>query len=203
MSLDRPITGYRFVEVRSGDTLQRIAARELGDGARWPELVSFNALVPPFITDDPASIAEGVARPGQFLRVPAAAVIASAEADPDEVFERDVELRGRRLLGVDGDFAVVAGAANLKQALRHRVETEEGELSFHPTYGSGLMRVRGSVNGPTAGLLCAQLARAAVESDPRVSAVGRAEAVITGDAISVEVEVFPITGKPVDVATTI
>ena len=32
--IDRPLQGYRFVETRHGDTLQAVAAREMGDASR-------------------------------------------------------------------------------------------------------------------------------------------------------------------------
>lgn len=40
------VSSKRQVLVRSGDTLQRIAARELGDFRRWEELLSLNTLTP-------------------------------------------------------------------------------------------------------------------------------------------------------------
>lgn len=50
------------VEVRSGDSLARIAGRHLGNESRWPELARLNDIAPPYLI-----------RPGQVLRLPAAA----------------------------------------------------------------------------------------------------------------------------------
>src|SRR3546814_6405451 len=126
----RPIYGFRFVEVRLGDTLQAIAARELGDAGRWYDLIAYNQLVPPFITDDPVLVRDGVRTAGDLILVPAPSLPESGSADPENVFQRDIDLTGGVLSVENGDFAVVSGRANLRQAIKHRVETERGELIF-------------------------------------------------------------------------
>lgn len=198
-TIQRPISGFRFAEVQRGDTLQRIAARELGDAARWPEIVGLNALVPPFLTDDPAQAREGVVLSGQFVRVPSAAAVISAEAAPEDVFGRDVLLRSGKIEVSAGDLAVAGGADNLRQALRHAIETDRGELIFHTDYGCLLRQIIGTVNGPTAAVLAAQYARATLQSDPRVDRVTQADATVVGDAVTVTAQVQPVTGKAVDV----
>ena len=196
--IQRPISGFRFAEVQRGDTLQKIAARELGDAARWPEIVGLNSLRPPFITDDPAAAGQGVVLSGQFVRVPAAAAVASAEAAPEEVFGRDAFLNAGRLEVSAGDLAVVGGVDNLKQAMRNAIETERGELIFHTDYGCLLRQIIGTVNGPTAAILAAQYAKATLLADARVDRVSKADAVVVGDAVTVSVEVLPVTGKAID-----
>lgn len=197
--LQRPVEGIRLAQTRYADTMQLIAARELGDAARWPELVAFNALVPPFITSDAQARLPGVLLAGELIRIPAAVITVSASTDPDRVFERDVALIEGQLGGdVTGDLVVVAGLDNLKQAVRHRLETERGDLIFHPQYGSLVRRLIGSVNGPTAGLLAAGYAKAAVLADPRISSVLSSTAEVVGDVITVTVVAEPIVGRRVE-----
>lgn len=200
---DRQISGFRFVETLRGDSLQTIAARELGDAARWTEIVSYNKLVPPFITDDPALAVSGVVLTGTRILVPAPTPEVLSTTDPDAVFEKDVALGRDGELQADGvDFVVLSGRHNLSQALRNRIETDRGELIFHPEYGSDVRRLIGVVNGPTASLLAAQYARSAVLSDPRVSRVAGAKAEVVGDAINVTVEAVAVAGQSVTVVST-
>lgn len=202
--ITREINGSRFVETNRGDTLQAIALRELGDGARWPELVAFNNLLPPFITDDASVAGPQVLLTGALIRVPAADNIVDANVDADLVFERDVLLDGAGQPSVaGGDFALVSGVANLHQAIVHRLTTDRGELPFHPEYGSLLRRIVGSVNGPTAGLLAASYAKSAVQEDSRISSVTSAEAQVSGDSVTVTVVAEPIVGRAIDVTQTI
>lgn len=199
----RPLYGFRFVEVRVGDTLQAIAARELGDAGRWNDLIAYNNLVPPFLTDDPDRAGQGVKMAGDLILVPAPSPAVSTTTDPEKVFESDVDLTGGVLGVEDGDFAVVSGRANLRQALKHRVDTDRGELVFHLAYGSSVRRMLGAVSGPTSAQLVAEYAKAAVRSDPRVRQVVSASAEVVGDAVNVTVVAEAVAGQTVEVATSL
>lgn len=199
MNFDRPLYGFRFVEIRHGDTLQVIAARELGDAGRWHEMIQINSLVPPYVTDDEARVKPGVLLSGSLILVPAPVPVSTSTSDPDQVFERDIRLMNGELATENGDFAVAAGRENLRQALKHRVETARGELMYHISYGSNVRRLIGAVNGPTASLLASQYARAAVRADPRIKRIMRATAEVVGDVINVTVEAEPVAGRPVQI----
>ncbi len=193
--------GYRFVGTQTGDNLQAVASRELGDGTLWPQLVAINNLQPPYLTDDPGAVAPGVILTGSQIMVPAPRPTASATTDPNQVYLTDMTLAADGMVAVDGqgDFATVSGLANVKQALQSRIETEQGGLIMHTSYGSRIRRMIGQGNGPTAGVLAAQYAQAAVLADPRVSSSPSAVATITGDATSVVVQVVPVSGAPISI----
>jgi phage baseplate assembly protein W len=194
---DKPLNGYRFVDTQFGDTLQKVAARELDDAARWGDLIAFNNLVPPYLTDDPAQVVPGVLLTGTQILVPAGAPVISSATDPTLVFQIDLQLQKGLLQTANGDFATVAGTDNLKQALKNNVETERGELIFHMPYGSLCRRLIGAINGPTTALLCGSYAKASLRTDDRVSDVDKAVATITGDQIALALEVIPIVGRPI------
>lgn len=202
---DNPLTGYRFVDTRRGDTLQIIAYRELGDASQWPLLIAYNKLIYPFITDDPDAVVPGVILTGSQILVPAPVPVISSTTDPTKVFEIDVALDANGLLQADanGDLAVVSGVANLAQALENRIETDNGELIFHPEYGTLVRQLLGAMNGPNAGLLAAQYDTAAVLLDPRVQSVDQSVVNISGDQADVQMEVIPIVGRSVQIATSL
>ena len=144
--------------------------------------------------------APGVLAFGDQILVPAPAPVISSTTDPERVFEVDVALAKGRLQAVNGDFELVAGRANLRQALRRRVETERGELIFHTDYGSLVRRLIGTLNGPTAALLAAQYTKSSLLLDPRVANVTSAIAAVVGDTINVRIELQPVTGRPLELA---
>lgn len=192
---DRELTGFRFVDTNHGDTLQDIALRELGDASRWVDLISYNNLVPPFITDDAALVRKGVILTGQQIIVPAPGRRAD-QTDSDAVLGADAQLGPRGELLTDGfDFAVVSGRANLSQAIRMRVTSERGDLMYHPEYGCDVRRLLGVVNGPTKGLIAARVSKAAVAQDPRVTRVTQATALVVADTINIAVECETIAGR--------
>lgn len=198
MSLARPVGGYRLVETEFGDTLQALALREMGDASRWPELIALNNLRPPYLSALPGI--DGVLQYGQTLRVPAAQTVVSAEASPEQVFGVDIALTGQGELTTEaGDLVLVAGVDNLSAALRHRLDTDAGELMFHPEYGSRVRRLIGQVNGPTTGILAASYASDAVAADPRVDRVVSQSATVSGDVVSVTVSAEPVTGRVVTI----
>lgn len=202
VNFDRPMYGFRFVDTLRGDSLQKIAARELGDATRWQELIDYNGLVPPYITDDASQAKPGVIVTGDMIRVPAPVPVVTSTADPNAVFGVDVRLDRGGLATANGDFDLVSGRDNLKQALKNRVETECGDLMFHKDYGSRHRRLIGAVNGPTSGLLAAKYVKAAVQADPRVKSVTNASVEISGDVCAVSVEAQPVAGQSVQVNAT-
>ncbi len=200
---ERSVDGFRHAETHHGDDLKAVALRELGDANRWHELAWLNDLVPPYLTDDPKRAGDHVLLAGSMLLVPSAPMPYQPNRNTDEVFLRDCvlvqgELRDDGL----GDLGIVAGRANLKQQLLHRLNTPLAQLYRHPNYGCGVYRILGVINGPTAGQLGADYVQTALLSDFRVDQVTQTEAEISGDTVRIAAEVIPVTGgKPVDLSS--
>ena len=198
---ERALPNFRIVETHRGDTLQTVADREMGDANRWPELVWINALVAPYITDDPARAATGVLLSGAFLKVPApGGWVGTGSSERGQVYERDCAMVGKQLQASDtGDFMVVAGADNLRQQLGNRVATPRGQLMRHPEYGCLIYRLLGKVNGPTAGRLGADYVKSTLAADYRVRSVDYSVATVSGDTIQITARATAIEGGVVDI----
>lgn len=210
-SFTKTLTGYRKVETNRGDTLQMVAARELGDASQWAALATLNNLSAPYITDDPTQATAGVVLSGTLLIVPAPPPVPSAVSDPNVVFGTDVALQGtgsgaawNGLLTADetGDFATLSGVDNLSQALRNVIITEPGDLLFHLPYGCKVYSLLGAGNSPITGQLAASFVSQALQADPRISSVADATATITLDEQSVSATAITTAGKylPVGIA---
>lgn len=197
---DRELYGFRFAETFRGDSLQTIAARELGDASRWTELISYNKLAPPFITDDKNAAGPGVLLTGAQLLVPAPAPVVSSTIDPDLVFESDIRLGADGEVATSGgDFDIVSGAPNLVQALQNVIKTDKGDLIYHPEYGADIRRLIGVTNGPTASLIAARYAKSAIEADARINKVDLSQAVASGDVLNVTVEAEAVSGRKIEI----
>lgn len=190
----REITGFRFVNTQHGDTLQAVALRELGDASLWSKIAWFNDLLPPYITDDASQVSAGVVLSGSAIRIPAASAEVDANIAPEEVFLADAQISNGKLQFVDGDLAVVSGRANLRQALGNRIKTNHNELVFHPTYGSNLQTLIGSLNGPIRELMSEQYVRDDMVNESRIQSVSRISATSVGDRLTINMEVVPISG---------
>ena len=201
--VDRKLTGYRWIETRHGDTLQRIALREFGDASRWAELAWLNDLIPPYITDSSAEAGPKVLFSGQLIMVPAATPSTTEQTDPEKVYGRDVMLRRGLLVAENGDFALVKGISNLSQAIRNRVDTTPGELMFHGDYGCRIRLLLGKASTSATTLLAAGYVQSAIEQDDRVSQVTSSEAVAVGDVIRVTATAQPVSGDPVAIEAEI
>jgi len=201
-AFDTPLNGFTFVPTQRGDTLQKIAARVLGDASLWYQLISPNGLIPPYITDDASQAGDGVLLTGQQILIPAPTAVATT-TDPDEVFGTDIALQDGMLTATQsGDFAFVTGRDNLHQALKNRVETPQGDLIYHMQYGSLVPKLIGQSSTPARAVLAASSAKGAILADPRVSSVGQARADVSGDAIGVSVEAFPVAGQSMKVTAS-
>lgn len=170
--------------VMIGDSLMDIAARSLGNFERWPEIVAFNKLLPPFVGPNEAL---GVATWGSklMLPIPGAGAVGSSE-----MFKHRHSGTGGasylfNFLGVDlyfgpingdfppwtGDFQMIAGYSNLRWALGRRLQTVLSSLIYHPDYGSRIPPEIGRVQTlDTAGYITA-FGKACLLSDPRVHSV--------------------------------
>lgn len=199
-NINRPLNGYRLVEVQFGDTLQRIAVRELGDASRWRDLITINGLKYPYLTDDPGSASDSVKLYGSLIAVPSAQAVVNAEIDPAEVFKTDIRLERGVLMSDGKDFVTVTGRDNYKQAIENRVATDQGELLYHEPYGCGVRKMLGTVNGPTRALLAAQYIKSAVLADTRTAKVNSSVGTVSGDSIAVNTEAVPVAGAPVSVS---
>jgi phage baseplate assembly protein W len=198
---DRPLAGYRFVQTEHGDTLQKVAARYLGDASLWTEIIVLNQMVPPYLTDDPSAATAGVFLNGSYITIPASAPGAST-SDPAAVFGRDILLTGGVLTVVNGDLALVDGVDNLNQALQNLLQTDQGELLFHQDYGTLIRMLIGTKNGPTAALLAAEYAKDPIAADPRISDVSGATGIPVGDGLQVVVQAVTVQGAPTSTSVT-
>lgn len=191
----RAAPNVRYVEIRYGDDLRRIALREMGNASKWLDLVVLNDLRPPYIAEE-ASV--GVLAYGDQIMLPSPVSTLSASTDPAGVYGVDLLVSGKKLRVVDGDFSVVSGLPNLWQALVHHITVEKRELAFHPSFGCYVRSLLGKVNGPTAAQLAAFYVKSAILEDSRVASVPSCDAVVLGDQIRVTANVQPISGKPVE-----
>jgi phage baseplate assembly protein W len=180
----------RRAETQVGDSLQRVAARELGDATRWPLLATLNNLVPPYITDDPGAVTDRVILSGTALLVPDSGRTAQAQPAPDpaRTFGVDVSNRGGGMAADDdGDLRIVSGYANFTQALSNRLETNLRELLFHSSYGNGARDLIGRSGNSSNRFLAASLVKRAIVGDDRVERVRNIVAVaIDGANVPVE-----------------
>lgn len=197
---ERRVPACRLAEIHFGDTLQVLAAREMGDANRWPELVWINSLTHPYLTGDPTLVRPGVLLFGSLIKVPAPVGVFTENADRGQVYERDCKLtNGQLTVDADGDLAVVSGADNLRQQLSHRVSTPRGQATRHPEYGCLAWRLLGKVTGPTAAKLGAEYVKSALAADYRISKVDYSVAEIVGDSMRVTARAVAIEGGVVDV----
>ena len=199
---ERQRPSYRLAEVHRDDDLQAIATREMGDANRWPELVWLNELTYPYITTDERQAGPGVLLAGSFIKVPAPVGAWTDDADRGQVYERDCRMADRMLTDDgSGDFAIVAGADNLRQQLQHRLDTPRGQARRHPEYGSMQHRLKGKVNGPASGLLAAEYVKSALLADYRVARVEYSTAEVQGDSTKVTARAVAIEGGVVDLVS--
>ena len=87
------------------------------------------------------------------------------------VLGRDELVMDGDIVMLSGDQATVSGIANLKQALYHRLLTGQGELPYHPDYGSNLHRLTGKTMTPSNRTAITNEVRQCILQDPRVEKV--------------------------------
>lgn len=202
MSLDKqPAPRVRHAEIHYGDSIKRVALRELGDASRWVELVVLNGLRPPYIVA-PEDVEAGLLAYGDYIKVPALNGV-PAVADAVATYLSDLQVVNGRLQASGGDLSLVRGVANLGQALAHRVAVEKRSLGFHPEYGCWVHTLNGGGVRPDSVRLGAFYVKSALAEDYRVRRVESCVGTAVGDKIQVEAVVVPISGTPVSFSTVV
>jgi len=191
----KTLTASRQIETRWGDTLQKIAQRELGDASKWIDIANINQLKPPYLTGDPIVSNANVLLYGDSLTIPSGGGAASATSDPDEVFGKDAKLDKGKLTAANGDLAIVSGAGNVLQALSNRVLTEQDELLYHRKYGSSVRRIIGKKGNSRSGDIASGFVQRALLADSRVAQIKSSNVAVSGDSMKITVSVETTTGK--------
>lgn len=177
------------VKIRIGDTLQGIAARELGDALRWRDLVAINRLRPPYLISslDPSDRQPQTVIWGDTLLVPATNIGGGAVLGEDALGQDVRVVKGQLAVSTAGDLAVVSGAANLQQALCHRLMTPYRSYLLHPDYGCEIHALLGMRHGVALAALGAALVRRAMARDPRVQEAA-AKGAVDADHLLIQAE---------------
>ena len=195
------VTGFRRVQTLWGESLQQLAARELGDAALWTTIAALNDLAPPYLS---ATAAPRVARYGDTIMLPDNRPdIVAGKVSAEDVFKTDVKLNAGFLQVSNGDIALVGGRDNLKQAITIRITTSRRELIFHPSYGCDISKLKGRRNDHINALLGKRHVRIALAADDRIAQVISANVDAVGDAMRVEVEARTATGHPINATVTV
>lgn len=197
MPITKTLDSSREIEIRWGDTLQKVSQRELGDASRWIDIANINRLKPPYITGDPLETNDHVFLYGDSLIVPSGGRAISATTDTDEVFGKDIRLTKGKLTAENGDLSFAIGVDNLLQALENRVLTDKGELLYHKQYGSSVRRIIGRKGNSRSGDIASGFIQRAILSDARVGRIKSADISVSGDVMRADVSVETASGKTI------
>jgi phage baseplate assembly protein W len=92
-----------------------------------------------------------------------------------------------------GEIRIAAGMQNLIQALKLKFSTPTGRLLKHPEYGAGLTPGMSTADVRARDIY--RIVRAAIEADPRFSAIQRLDIDIKGTTITVSLAVNLANGQ--------
>lgn len=188
--------GSRPIAVKRGDTLPKIAARELGDATRWESIALLNNLRYPYFSE---SGEPGTLKPGETLWVPTQSeqgsnspTQTSSLSPEDRLYGRDLLVRQEggtfSVVFENGDLVTVSGRNNLSQAITLATTIEEGQLLEDGSYG--LRRPRGKLTQADLEELKNSIERVASRDDRVAKAEAKVEA--TGNKTEVSIKLYPV-----------
>lgn len=206
---------YKMYTVREGDTVQNIAQQTLGNMSAWQEIVNYNNLKYPYISDQTT---EHTATAGDTIIIPREVTeedlqnVALKQQDVDVIASyalgRDLDLlRDPRshsykerddtdeifsLADKDRDLGTNYGHNNLIQAIIMRLSTKLGTMPLHPDYGTNLHSLLGQ--RLTYDLLdkIAVEVRRTVNEEPRISDNHVDLKVTDNNMVTIKLHVNPI-----------
>ncbi len=181
-------TNIQLGTLRNGTTLMDLAARDLGNYEDWQQIAQANNLMPPYI-----GVGTGLAPEGSLLYL-------SGEGS-SQVINYSINY-----LGVDlyfgplngemppwlGDFDTISGYPNYNMALGRRLQTTQGSLMYHPTFGSRIPPEVGKIMSSNTSGNIAAYAQSAIMADPRSYQVINASVqLLANGAIQYQCTVIP------------
>lgn len=207
---ERAPSGAETTVVRGGEDIRDIAARVLGDRARWRILVAMNRLRYPFISTVPAP---GVLVPGDSILYPSVSsrpgVLVSSGVTPEarttplqDSYGRDLRLKRVRVgdtilddldINQRGDIAQISGIDNVFQALEVKFNTQRGELPAHKDFGAKFPTGRKSTAVSFNDIRLTALAT--LKSDNRVDSVKSLRFTSSGDVLNVVADVVLVKSQ--------
>lgn len=143
----------RQVKLKAGQSLERLAQKELGDSTRWGEIVEINGLKAPYVSDDPKESRDGVLKAGSNILIPASVTNGFSQTPEGKQNKLTKGMSPlEKNLGVDfkidknfdlvlsssGDFELVAGGDNMTQGTILKLSYEPGDVMLYPTLGAGI-----------------------------------------------------------------
>lgn len=201
-------TGFIEKPVGQGDTLASIAARELGDPRKWPDLALINNLSPPYVTTGPRL--PGTLQPGSRIIIPT-----NKPAAPAQVLSSGNPVTGESQanahLGVDYEFVRLengqwgwkidaahggvdgtkaSGIGNLSQGIGTRLRTERGTNIMYPEFGLPRLVGMSQLEDPTPEILFR--VRQQIAADPRIERIESISFSTENDSIDVQVKAQPV-----------
>lgn len=191
------VYGWREAKILVGDTLPRIALRELGDTQRWVDLANLNDLREPYLV---ATAQERAAQPrtlayGDPIRIPNVRRRTVAVTDWAALQGQDVGLWSRRFRVANGDLQIRAGLDNLSQAITHRIATDRGEILRHAWYGCDARLALGEKLNDVVRWLVQAFVVEALGEEPRIANLVRADITSDADWIGLAIVANPIDGS--------
>lgn len=184
----------RITKIQGGDTIQKLASRELGSADRYRELVIMNNLVPPYISDTPSV---GVLSYGDEILIPQRPTgesigiktvkeynVTAGMTEAEKALGVDLRLDGNNDIAINniGDFDIHAGMENFAQAMLLRMYVEKGSLQRNRQYGLGLGNIGGKLTTKQVRGLTVNIEQS-LNSDPRTESVVDIQTKISGGTI--------------------
>lgn len=204
LALDSQVTVYTL---GPGEDLKDVALKVLGDAGAWLGILLLNGFV-----DTTHGADGGPLMPGTKVLVPApvgkddVANTVDGLGTPAALYGTDLLIDPRTGdLAIDGTsrtgLRCVSGVDNVRQALRHRLLTRQGETKVLAGYGLPIAPGQ-VVSALTAGFAAAHV-REQLLHDERVAAVDELEVGDGGDTIAVVAEVALAGGSGIGVAVNV
>jgi hypothetical protein len=191
----------RTVTILADDTIQTIAARELGNVDLFKDIIVLNNLKPPYISSTPSL---GVLSPGRSILIPQATPIISNGVLTNKEYNITAQMAEvEKTYGVDirvdddGDFVIsntkdvdlVAGVKNLGQAIAVRIYLEKGGLKRHLAVGTNL-RIGSKAGAQDLRIIRDEIVTS-LSSDSRIESIPFIEVIQEGNTTFINMVIKP------------